>query len=444
MVSRTKASSGLVRDRFLRLGQGARQGAGLGRHDRRRGDPDRSNDRQPLRDNGTTYDLDTDARRAAYVKRVDGMLAQLKAKGIKTVWVGFAADAQPKPQRRHGVVQRDLSRALRGGGLHLCRHLADSFVNDDGDYAVSGPDLNGQITKLRLGDGVHFKAGAQVAAHHVERELRRVLNGRRRAASPAADRPARPHRQGGAGGSRAPVPGAALEAPEPEKPEFGPVQPLDRNEVTAARGGLSAVARPGNRSPPLPATAPRALSRRTVDPSAARVLLRGEALAPKEGRCRRYPLAAPAAGRWPPVGKLARRAVGGAGRRGSTRGRGTQPGALLALYVRNRVEETALRPRVDTSQSPTGAFRIATPRAISGAAMPRDLAVRCGVAFAARLIRPGTAFRPLVETLPTDSLGLTVPGAAFACPDVRCRAASRGATAALAHARPPAGAPLPS
>ena len=39
-----------------------------------------------------------------------------------------------------------------------------------------GPDFEGQIRRLRAGDGVHFtRAGARKLAHYVEREIRRVM-----------------------------------------------------------------------------------------------------------------------------------------------------------------------------------------------------------------------------------------------------------------------------
>ncbi|MDQ0468258.1 SGNH/GDSL hydrolase family protein [Labrys wisconsinensis] len=283
VVSRTKASSGLVRDDFYdwdkELAKVLASGDTIAAAVILIG----SNDRQPLRDNGTTYDLDTDAWRAAYVKRVDGMLAQLKAKGIKTVWVGLPP--MRSPSLSAGMVSFNAiyrERCEAAGCTYV--DIWDSFVNDDGDYAVSGPDLNGQITKLRLGDGVHFsKAGAQVAAHYVERELRRVLNAAPAAAAPPPTALLAPTDKEAPAAAGAPAPGAALEAPEPEKPEFGPVQPLDPVEPTAG-GGLLGGAPAGPAQVATTARTAPAPFPPNADPSAARVLLRGEALAPKEGR----------------------------------------------------------------------------------------------------------------------------------------------------------------
>ena len=42
-----------------------------------------------------------------------------------------------------------------------------------------GPDFEGQMRRLRTGDGVYFtKAGARKLAHYVEREIRRYMNNR--------------------------------------------------------------------------------------------------------------------------------------------------------------------------------------------------------------------------------------------------------------------------
>ena len=55
----------------------------------------------------------------------------------------------------------------------------DGFVDEDGRFAQSGPDFEGQTRRLRAGDGVHFtQAGARKLAHFVEREIDRWLSAR--------------------------------------------------------------------------------------------------------------------------------------------------------------------------------------------------------------------------------------------------------------------------
>jgi hypothetical protein len=65
-------------------------------------------------------------------------------------------------------------RLARAGIIYV--DIWDGFVDEDGDYAVQGPDFEGQIRRLRTANGVHFtKAGAVKIASFVDRELRRVM-----------------------------------------------------------------------------------------------------------------------------------------------------------------------------------------------------------------------------------------------------------------------------
>src|SRR6185503_12053925 len=52
----------------------------------------------------------------------------------------------------------------------------DGFVDEGGRFLQQGPDFEGQIRRLRAGDGVHFtQAGARKLAHYVEKEIRRAM-----------------------------------------------------------------------------------------------------------------------------------------------------------------------------------------------------------------------------------------------------------------------------
>ena len=55
----------------------------------------------------------------------------------------------------------------------------DGFVDEAGKFTTQGPDYEGQMRRLRSGDGVYFtKAGARKLAHYVEREIRRYMSNR--------------------------------------------------------------------------------------------------------------------------------------------------------------------------------------------------------------------------------------------------------------------------
>ena len=69
------------------------------------------------------------------------------------------------------------SRAEKAGIAYV--DIWDGFVDEAGRYSPQGPDFEGQIRRLRTGDGVYFtKFGARKLAHYVEREIQRTINNR--------------------------------------------------------------------------------------------------------------------------------------------------------------------------------------------------------------------------------------------------------------------------
>jgi hypothetical protein len=133
----------------------------------------------------------------------------------------------------------------------------DGFVDDAGRFLQKGPDFEGQIRQLRTSDGVHFtKAGARKLAHYAEREINRVLAAR----SGPVTLPSEPG-----------TPDANAAPGQPARPVAGPIVPLVASSISTDQllGG------PGSR----PAS---------VDPLAARTLVKGEPLAPPAGRADDY------------------------------------------------------------------------------------------------------------------------------------------------------------
>jgi hypothetical protein len=176
---RTRTSSGLVRDDFYDWRKSAREIAAS---------PEKitnivimlgSNDRQPLRDGtGAVLDPFTDAWRAAYAGRVGDVVAAFREKQIPVVWVGmpvmenarFAADMLALNEIARGAAEK-------AGATYV--DMWEPFVDAQNKYAATGPDMNGDMARLRASDGMHFtKAGARKAAHFVEIELKRGLEDR--------------------------------------------------------------------------------------------------------------------------------------------------------------------------------------------------------------------------------------------------------------------------
>jgi hypothetical protein len=253
-----------------------------------------TNDRQQLRDDAGTYEVRDERWRAIYAKRIDAALALLAARNIRIFWVGLPSMKSEKLNADvvyFNEIYRE--RVEKAGGTYI--DIWDAFVDENGKYAGSGPDLNGQAAKLRAGDGVHFtKAGAQLAAHYVERDLIRLfgdapvpLRPTLPSITPLAAAPALP-RSAVSGVSVstlnfAPIGDLVVPVPAtepPPRPVAGPILPLDpveRSTGAALLGEATAVSVAG------PATAGGA-DKPVLDPLATRLLVRGDALVPMPGR----------------------------------------------------------------------------------------------------------------------------------------------------------------
>jgi hypothetical protein len=202
-----------------------------------------------------TYEFRSEKWTELYIRRIDDTIAALKAKNVPVLWVGL-------PPIRNTKAAADLSylndlfrsRAEKAGITYI--DTWDGFVDEGGRFVMQGPDFEGQIRRLRSGDGVHFtQAGARKLAHYVEREIQRGLMAH---ATPVA-----------------------LPAPEEPAPP-----------VAAARPGNTAIARP-LAGPVMPLTAAAeadellggaSARQAVVDPIAARVLTRGEQTNAPAGR----------------------------------------------------------------------------------------------------------------------------------------------------------------
>ena len=198
-----------------------------------------------------SYDFHTDKWAELYSKRIDDMIAAVKSKGVPVLWVGLPAVYGTKSTSDMSYLD-DLFRARAEHAGIAYVDVWDGFVDESGRYVTQGPDFEGQIRRLRTGDGVHFtKFGADKLAQYVVLELRRMMAAR--AVPVSLPMPE----------STAPKPGTG------QRPAVGPVLPL------AADSGLSE----GNNLIGGGA-APVA----NADPVVTRVLTHGDPVAAPTGR----------------------------------------------------------------------------------------------------------------------------------------------------------------
>ena len=170
---------------------------------------------------------------------------------MPVIWVGLPAIRGTRSTADTGYLN-DLyrSRSERAGVDYV--DVWDGFVDEAGKYSSYGPDYEGQIRRLRSGDGVYFtKAGARKLAHYVEREIRRYMANH---AVPVAL-------------PSGPIGPTSNDGMSTERPLAGPVVPLTTTP-TSSEVLLGAAGSLPSRS----------------DAIAARVLVRGEPLNPPAGR----------------------------------------------------------------------------------------------------------------------------------------------------------------
>ena len=203
------------------------------------------------------YDFHTDQWAALYAKRIDAMIAALKSKGVPVIWVGLPAIRGTKSTSDMSYLDELYREHVERAGI-IYVDIWDGFVDEEGSYAMQGPDFEGQIRRLRTADGVYFtKAGAVKIASYVDRELRRVMPSY--VAPVALPGPETTLKSGSAGA----------------RPDVGPVLPL------TASGGEHGDELLGAGDHPKQTT--------TSDPIAAKVLSRGETLAAPAGRADNFP-----------------------------------------------------------------------------------------------------------------------------------------------------------
>jgi hypothetical protein len=188
----------------------------------------------------------------AYIKRIDATIAALKSTGVPVIWVGLPSQRGPKASQDSSYLNELYrSRAEKAGIVYV--DIWDGFVDESGRYSPQGPDYEGQIRRLRTGDGVHYtKYGARKLAHYVEREIQRITNKGMPVALPMPVDPGPNAKPGGPA----------------QRPAIGPVVPLTVSRVAPEEligGGRAA-----------PAPAP--------DATTTRALTKGEPIAAPGGR----------------------------------------------------------------------------------------------------------------------------------------------------------------
>lgn len=239
---KARESSGLVRDDYYDWTKAARDLAQSNDHIDYVVIEIGINDLQALKDGADSVAPLSERWDAIYGARIEALVETFRAKHIPVAWIGL-------PPMRLDSFNASVVKLNELFKLHAEKADAhfidiwDAFANQAGQYDAFGPDIDGQQTKLRGADGIHFtKAGSRKIAHFLEADIKRVLD-RAKPQSEVASLPpdieqaavdinAQIRREMGA-----PAPSSGAPS-EPARPLAGPILPLTDRPISV--GGVLA------------------------------------------------------------------------------------------------------------------------------------------------------------------------------------------------------------
>ena len=134
-----------------------------------------SNDRQAMKIDGRSEPVRSDAWTAEYTRRATVVAKAVTSRHIPLLWVGVPAFQSPSMSDDilafDGIFRTVASKA---GGTFI--DIWDGFVDQNGNFIFTGPDINGQPARLRAPDGINLTAaGKRKLAFYVEKPARRLL-----------------------------------------------------------------------------------------------------------------------------------------------------------------------------------------------------------------------------------------------------------------------------
>ena len=135
-----------------------------------------ANDNQAIKSGKDFIKPGTDAWDDLYGQRVEAFVKKLRAKGLAVYWTGLPIMRSPDDSDD----AEELNDIYREKSFINGAKFIDTwsgFTDESGRYSAVGPDMSGQIRRLRDDDGVHFTPrGYLKLAHFAEKEIRRDLS----------------------------------------------------------------------------------------------------------------------------------------------------------------------------------------------------------------------------------------------------------------------------
>jgi len=135
------------------------------------------NDRQQMAVDGKAVKSLSDDWNKEYSSRLSDFLDQMRLADKPVIWVGLPPMAAPQFNTTEtGISSLERLAAFASGAEFV--DIYDKFLDEDGNYADSGPDVNGNVVQMRKSDGIHFtNAGADKLAFYVSQSIRLFAHG---------------------------------------------------------------------------------------------------------------------------------------------------------------------------------------------------------------------------------------------------------------------------
>lgn len=151
-----------------------------------------SNDRQAMRVAGTQEPARSDAWTKEYQTRTSALGETIEARKVPMLWVSVPAFKSPKMTSDMLAFNTIYKGAAEAGGGQFV-DIWDGFVDENGQFVTTGPDVNGQPVRLRGRDGINLTdAGKAKVAFYVDKPLRKILGEPENGVVPAVVTPALP------------------------------------------------------------------------------------------------------------------------------------------------------------------------------------------------------------------------------------------------------------
>lgn len=135
-----------------------------------------SNDRQQMKIGETREQPGSDAWVKEYEARTEALGKALSASKVPFLWMGMPAFKSTN-MTSDMLAFNDIYRlaAQENGGEFI--DIWDGFVDENGAFVMTGPDMNGQAVRLRADDGINVtKAGRRKLAFYAEKPLMKLLH----------------------------------------------------------------------------------------------------------------------------------------------------------------------------------------------------------------------------------------------------------------------------